>query len=61
MGGVYVKKRLTSEKCSVYLYIIMCIRSREKKQSLCICGKKKKDTQTDAGIFLCVTEVLSVA
>jgi pseudouridine-5'-phosphate glycosidase len=24
-------------------------------------GKKKKDTRTDAGIFLCVTEVLSVA
>lgn len=60
MGG-YVKKCLTSKKCSVHLYIIMCIRSREKKQSPCIGGKKKKDTRTDAGIFLCVTEVLSVA
>ncbi len=39
----------------------MCIRSREMKQSLCIGGKKKKDTRTDTGIFLCVTEVLSVA
>lgn len=42
MGGAYVKKCLTSEKCSVHLYIIMCIRLCEKKQSLCIGGKKRK-------------------
>ena len=39
----------------------MCIRLREKKQSLCIGDQKKKDTRIRSGIFLCVTEVLSVA
>lgn len=61
MGGVYVKKCLTPEKCSVHLYIIMCIRLREKKTITVHRRQKKKDTRTDAGIFLCVTEVLSVA